>query len=117
MSNGELLKTVLSNMSDEDVLEAKKSASKPSANDEELLKLLLSYLEDNGSLKAFGKRPYIAKVIMAQNRAGRDIPNVTTLYPGKLPKGADGTHYSSEGYISLGKMTASAIEAFYIAKE
>jgi hypothetical protein len=67
--------------------------------------------------KLAGKRPYIANVIMAQNRADRDIPIVTTLYPGKLPVGADGTHYSSEGYIMLGKITATAIEEFYKAKE
>jgi len=54
---------------------------------------------------------------MAQNRAGRDIPSVTTIYPGKLPVGDDGTHYSSEGYITLGKITASAVEEFYKAKE
>ena len=67
--------------------------------------------------KLGGRRPYIASVIMAQNRAGREIPNVTTLYPGKLPVGEDGTHYSSEGYITLGKITASAIEEFYKTQE
>jgi hypothetical protein len=117
MNDEDLLEAVLANMSDEDVLEAKQSASRPHENDEELLKLLLSYLEENGSLRTFGKRPYIANVIMAQNRAGRDIPNVTTIYPGALPKGADGIHYNSEGYIMLGKITASAIEEFYEARE
>ena len=118
MNDEELLKTVLSNMGDEDVLKAKQSVSKPPENDEDLLKLLLSYLEDNGSLKAFGKRPYIANVIMAQNRAGRDIPNVTTLYPGELPRiGGGNNHYNSEGYIKLGKITASAVEEFYKAIE
>jgi len=34
-----------------------------------------------------------------------------------LPVGDDGTHYSSEGYIKLGKITASAVEEFYKAKE
>jgi hypothetical protein len=117
MNDEELLKAVMSNMSGEEVLKAKQSASKPPESDKDLLELLLAYLEGNGSLRAFGKRAFIATVIMAQNRAGRDIPNVTTLYPGKLPKGADGTHYSSEGYITLGKITASAVEEFYKAKE
>ncbi|RLD87276.1 MAG: hypothetical protein DRJ29_18230, partial [Bacteroidetes bacterium] len=67
--------------------------------------------------KSAGRRPYIATVINAQNRAGREIPKVTTLYPGKLPIGEDGTHYSSEGYIMLGKITATAVEEFYKAKK
>ena len=46
-------------------------------------------------------------------RAGREIPNVTTIYPGKLPTGADGVHFSAEGYVALGKITASAVEQFY----
>ncbi len=118
MNDEELLKTVLSNMSDEDVLKAKQSASKPPENDEDLLKLLLSHLEDNGSLRAFGKRSYIANVIMAQNRAGRDIPNVITLYPGKLPRiGGGNNHYNSEGYIKLGKITADAVEVYYRANK
>jgi hypothetical protein len=119
MSDEELLKAVLSRMSDEDVLEAKNSASKPPENDGDLLKILLSYINDKDlseAKKLGGRRPYIATVIMAQNRAGRDIPNVTTLYPGKLPVGDDGTHYSSEGYIKLGKITASAVEEFYKSK-
>jgi len=113
----ELLKAVLSNMSDEDLREAKKMAGEAPENDEDLLKAVLSYMNDlPGAKKLSGKRPYIATVIMAQNRAGRDIPNVTTLYPGKLPKGNDGTHYSSEGYITLGKITATAVEKFYKTK-
>ena len=55
----------------------------------------------------------MAAVFAAHNRAGRNIPNVTTIYPGKLPVGADGTHYSAEGYLTLGKFTASAVEEFY----
>jgi len=43
--------------------------------------------------------------------------DVTTLYPGKLPKGADGTHYSSVGYITLGKITATVVEELYNAKK
>jgi lysophospholipase L1-like esterase len=27
--------------------------------------------------------------------------------------GADGIHFSSDGYISLGKITASAVEEYY----
>ena len=65
-----------------------------------------------------GKRPYIAHVIMAQNRAGRDIPNVTTLYPGNLPRiGGDNNHINAEGQIMLGKIVASAVKEFYKAKE
>ncbi|MBT3211185.1 MAG: hypothetical protein HOK57_08285 [Planctomycetaceae bacterium] len=58
----------------------------------------------------------MATVISAQNRAGRELSNVVTLYPGELPLG-DGVHYSSDGYITLGTMTASAVENFYTAKE
>jgi hypothetical protein len=120
MKDEELLKVVLSKMSDEDVIKAKNSASKAPGNDGELLKILLSYINDLDlpeAKKLRGRRPYIATVINAQNRAGREIPNVTTIYPGKLPKEDDGTHYSSEGYITLGKITASAVEEFYKAKE
>ena len=59
----------------------------------------------------------IAAVIAAHNRAGRGLPNASALYPGKLPKGADGTHYTSDGYVTLGKFAASAVEEFYKAKE
>jgi len=120
MKDEELLKVVLPRMSEEDVLEAKKLAGKPPENDGELLKILLSYINDLDlaeAKKLGGRRPYIATVIMAQNKAGRDIPNVTTIYPGKLPIGEDGTHYSSEGYIKLGKITASAVEEFYKARK
>jgi acetyl esterase len=119
MNDKELLESVQSKMSDDDVLKAKKLASKPPENDEELLKVLLSYLEENGSLESvMGKRPHIANVIMAQNKAGRDILNVTTLFPGELPRIGEGNvHYNSEGYVMLGKITASAVEEFYKAKE
>jgi hypothetical protein len=118
MKDEELLKALLSKMNEKDVLEAKRSASTPPENDGELLRILLSYINDLDlpqARKLGGRRPYIATVIMAQNRAAREIHNVTTLYPGKLPIGADGTHYSSEGYIKLGKITASAVEEFYKA--
>jgi len=120
MKDEELLKALLSRMNEKDVLKAKRAASKPPENDGELLKILLSYINDLDlpeAKKLGGRRPYIAAVIMAQNRAGREIPNVTTVYPGRLPVGADGTHYSTEGYITLGKITASAVEEFYKAKE
>lgn len=116
----ELLNLVLSNMSDEDLREAKKMAGKDPVNDEDLLKAALSHLNDKDPselTKYMGRRTYLASVLMAQNRAGREIPNVTTLYPGKLPIGNDGVHYSSEGYITLGKITASAVEEFYKTKE
>ncbi|MHC4355300.1 MAG: hypothetical protein ACYS0H_21580 [Planctomycetota bacterium] len=102
------------------MLKAKETAGTPPENDGELLKILLSFINDldlSEAKKLGGRRPYIATVIMTQNRAGREISNVITVYPGKLPVGADGTHYSSEGYIKLGKITATAVEEFYKAKE
>ena len=56
--------------------------------DADLLEAVLTYLSETDSLKfrkAAGKRPYIATVIAAQNRAGRELPNVTTIYPGVVP--------------------------------
>ena len=120
MKDEDLLKFVLSSINDEDLLEAKKSASKPPMKDEELLKVVLSYMNDEDSFKAKkpkSKRPYLGTVIMAQNRAGREIPNVTTVHHGKLPLREDGAHYNAEGQIKLGKITASAVEEFYKAKE
>jgi len=120
MDDENLLKAVLANLSEEDLLNAKKSAGESPETDEELLEALLSFMNEKDASelrKSTGKRPYITTVIAAQNRAGREIPKVTTLYPGRLPIGADGTHYSSEGYIMLGKITASAVEEFYKAKE
>ena len=64
-----------------------------------------------------GFHPDLAHFVMAQNRAGREIPGVTTIYPGKLPIGEDGIHYSSEGYIMLWKITASAVEELYKSKD
>jgi hypothetical protein len=116
----QLLNGILSYLSEEEALEAKNSAGDGSVNDEELLKAVLSYIDDNGLFQnktpVVKKQRYLATVISVQNRAGRELPNVTTLYPGKLPIGDDGVHYSSEGYITLGKITASAVEAFYKAK-
>ncbi|MDP6042114.1 MAG: sialate O-acetylesterase [Candidatus Latescibacteria bacterium] len=117
----ELLTAVLPYLNEEEALEAKKSAGKGSVNDEELLTAVLSYIDDHGLFKTekpvVKKRRYLATVISAQNRAGRDIPNVTTLYPGKLPIEEGGVHYSSAGYITLGKVTASAVEEFYKARK
>ncbi len=115
LTDEELLKTVRSKMSDEDVLKVKKSAGKPPENDVDLLKLLLSYLGDH--TKTFGKRPYIGNVILAKNRVARDIPNVTMLYFPELPRIKDNVHYNSEGYVMMGKITASAVAAFYQAKD
>ncbi|MCP4857523.1 MAG: alpha/beta hydrolase fold domain-containing protein [Fuerstiella sp.] len=119
MNDMELLKLVLPHLSEEELSQVKKTKGGSSAKDGEMLEAALSYLNEKSQTqlrKASGKRPYIASVIAAQNRADRDIANVTTIYPGNLPRGADGTHYSSGGYITLGKITASAVEDFYKAK-
>ncbi len=113
----ELLKGVLSRIDKDERLAAKKSAGKDLAGAGDLLDAVLTYVDANGLFKnetpAIKKQRYLATVISAQNRIGRELPHVTTLYPGKLPIGDDGVHYSSEGYIMLGKVTASAIEEFY----
>ena len=119
MNEKELLEVVLSNMNDEEVVEAKKSANKPPENDEELLGVLVSYLENNPSPEArkrLNRRPHFLTVILEQNRAGREIPNVTTVNHGTLPVMDDGIHFNAEGQIKLGKITASAIENLYNAK-
>jgi hypothetical protein len=117
MNDQDLLKRVLATMNDKDVLNAKKSASKRPMNDADLLKVLVSYIRDLPKAKKLsGRYPYIATVIMAQNRAGRDIPNVVNVHHGKLPVGQDGIHLNAEGQIKLGKMTASAVEVFYKSK-
>jgi len=115
MNDEELLKAVLSNLSDEDLLKAKESASERPLNDEDLLKVVVSYMNDlPRAKKPPSKRPYIATVIMAQNRAGRELPNVTTVHPGELPRiGGGNNHINAEGQIKLGKITASAVEKFY----
>jgi len=116
----ELLELVLSSMSDEDVLEAKKSASKPPENDIELLRALVFHLENNPSpevKKRLARRPHILTVRMEQNRAGREIPNVNTFNHGTLPVMDDGIHLNAEGQIKLGKITATAIEEFYKASK
>ena len=82
-----------------------------------MLDAVLAYIDANGLFEnakpIVKKQRYLATVISAQNRLGRELSHVTTFYPGKLPIGEDGVHYSSEGYLMLGKATASAIEEFY----
>ena len=119
MNDEDFLKAVMSKMSDDDKRKVSSRAGKAPVKKHELLEAVLAHLNElswSDLRKTFGKRPWIAGVIAAQNKAGRDIPNVVTIYPGELPKGADGTHYSSEGYITLGKLTASAVEEFYKSK-
>jgi len=120
MNEDELSELVLSYMNDEDVLEAKKRANEPPENDKELLRVLVSHLEDNPSpaaRKRLGRRPHFLTVVLAQNRAGRAIPNVTTINHGTLPLMDDGVHFNAEGQIKLGMITASAIEEFYDAEK
>ena len=55
---------------------------------------------------------------MSENRAGRELPKVTTIYPGDLPRiGGGNNHINTEGQIMLGKITASAVEDFYEVKK
>ena len=119
MNDEDLLKAVMSRMSDEGKRKVTNPKGQAPVKKEDLLDAVLTYLNElswSELRKMGGKRPYFAAVIAAQNKAGRDIPNVVTIYPGELPKGADGTHYSSEGYITLGKCTASTVEEFYKSK-
>jgi lysophospholipase L1-like esterase len=119
MNDKALLKRVLARMTEEELLEAKGSAGKGPLSDQELLSVVLSYVYDKdlANERRSAGRPYIATVIMAQNKAGREIPNVTTFYHGALPVLEDGIHFNAEGQIRLGKITASAVEEFYKAKE
>jgi len=81
---------------------------------------VLTYLSDADLAKrepSVGKRKYLKTVLMAHNRAGRDIPSTTTVHHGKLPVEKDGVHFNCEGQIELGKMTADAVEAFYETKK
>lgn len=113
-----MLKIVASKMPKEAMESVFKSANKTPENATEKLELLFSYLEKNNQLKGFGKRSFIVKVIMEQNRAGREMTNVTTLYPGELPRiGGGNEHYNSEGYVLLGKKTAATVEEFYNKKK
>ncbi len=117
MNDQDLLKRVQTTMNDEDVLKARESASIRPMNDADLLKVLVSYMSDLPKARKLSARyPYIATVIMAQNRAGREISDVVNVHHGKLPVGKDGVHLNAEGQIKLGKITASAIEKFYNTK-
>ena len=114
-----LIKAFTAKLSDKDRAKIKELQGKDAAGENQRVEVLLKFLNDASLAKLrqlFGKRPYIAGVVAAQNRAGREISDVTTLYPGQLPKGADGTHYTAEGYITLGKITATAVQDYFQAK-
>lgn len=61
-------------------------------------------------------RAHLGTVLMAHNRAGREIPKTTTVHHGMLPVGEDGVHLNATGQMILGKMTSSAVENFYKSK-
>lgn len=113
----EILAMMLSLIGKEQRREARKLAAQASARDADALEAVQSYIDDNGLLETakpmVKKQRYVATVVSAQNRAGRELPNIVTLFPGKLPIQEGGVHYSSEGYLMLGKATASAIEEYY----
>ncbi len=114
-----LIKAFAAKLSDEDRETIKELQAKGVAGENLQVEVLLKFLNDASLAKLrqlSGKRPYIAGVVAAQNRAGREISEVTTLFPGQLPKGPDGTHYTAEGYITLGKITATAVQNYYQAK-
>ena len=120
LNDEELLKTAMAQMNDEELRKVKNPAGTPLVKTDDLLRGVLAYVNEasiSERRKAAGKRPYVIPVIAAQNRAGRDLQGVTTIYPGTLPKGADGVHYSSDGYITLGKFTASAVEEYVSERE
>ncbi len=75
------------------------------ASDEDLNKL-------SAEGTATGKRAHLGIVLKAQNRAARDISKTVTVHHGKLPL-VDAVHFNHEGQITLGKMTADAVVAFY----
>ena len=121
MNDEDLLKAVRRILSDEELRKIRNLAGKPPVKDADLLAAVLAHLNEASPAKlrkTFGKRPYIAAVIAAQNRAGRELPNVATIYPGELPRiGGGNNHINAVGQIKLGKITASAVEEFYKAKE
>jgi len=59
------------------------------------------------------RRAHIGTVLMAHNRAGRELSHVVTLHHGRLLVREDGVHFNAEGQIKLGKVTASAVEDYY----
>ena len=115
-----LLKAVLRTLGDDELQQIRNPAGKPRVKEGDLLGAIIAHLNEASLAKlrrTNGKRPYIAAVIAAQNRAGRELPNVTTIYPGDLPRiGGGNNHINAEGQIQLGKITASAVEKFYMAK-
>ena len=121
MNDEDLLKAVLRHLSDEELRKIRNPTGKPSVKDADLLAAVMAHLNEVSESrlrKMFGKRPYIAAVIAAQNRAGRELPNVTTIYPGDLPRiGGGNNHINAEGQIKLGKITVSAVEEFYEVKK
>ena len=121
MNDEELLKAVRRILSDEELRKISKPAGEPPVKDADLLAAVLAHLNEASPStlrKAFGKRPYIAAVIAAQNRAGHELLNVTTIYPGDLPRiGGGNNHINAEGQVMLGKIVVSALENFYKANE
>ena len=63
------------------------------------------------------KRKYLKTILMAHNKAGREIANATTVHHGKLPCAKDGVHFNHDGQVKLGKMTAEAVGEFHKVKE
>lgn len=120
LDDEDLLNAILSHLSDEELRTIRNPTGKPSVKDADLLAAVMAHLNEASESrlrKMFGKRPYIAAVISAQNRAGRELPNVTTIYPGDLPRiGGGNNHINAEGQIQLGKIVASAVEDFYKVK-
>jgi hypothetical protein len=120
LDDEDLLNAVLPHLSDEELRKIRNPTGKPSVKDADLLAAVMAHLNEASESrlrKMFGKRPYIAAVIAARNRAGRELPNVTTIYPGDLPRiGGGNNHINAEGQIQLGKIVASAVEDFYKAK-
>ncbi|MGB0598190.1 MAG: hypothetical protein ACPGLY_16000 [Rubripirellula sp.] len=116
MNDEDLLKLAMAKLSNEGQQKVQKPAGNELVDQDELLQSFLNYMRESSGSQVrnkANKRPYIAAVIAAQNRAGREIPNLITIHPGKLPIGADGVHYTSAGYLTLGKFTATAVEDFY----
>jgi hypothetical protein len=116
MNDKDLLKFAMAKLSEDDLQKVQNPAGKELVDQDELLQSFLNYMRESSWSQVrnkANKRPYIAVVIAAQNRAGREMPNVITIHPGKLPTGADGVHYTSAGYLTLGKFTAAAVEDFY----
>ena len=121
MNDEDMLEAVRRILSEEELHKIRSPAGEPPVKDADLLAAVLAHLNEASPSKlrkAFGKRPYIAAVIAAQNRAGRELKNVATIYPGDLPRiGGGNNHINAEGQITLGKITASAVEEFYKSNE